>query len=293
MLFELEGEPPRVIRAGEAFWEPGGDVIHYSDANNRDDIELPVHGHHALRARKADARAGQRRGAAAARESSGTPPNPALSDRCEPMSKILLQTTIEEDPDDWDIARFSLLAGELRRAGHDVVARNRARRGVDDPVLSRLGELDFDQLWLMAVDVGDGLTDAEAEAIVRFRRTGLYEAVPFDLSSGKVTGEPFPVLEDAQELDPAGDSGQPVAVAPVWRARLPAGSLRAAKPAHLDRRRTGTLTPLAFPARPFIGVKLSPDGRRVATASLEVGAPPDSPPRSGTRHGGDAPASTA
>ncbi|HTH84679.1 cupin domain-containing protein [Mycobacterium sp.] len=38
MLFELEGEPPRVIRAGEAFWEPGGDVIHYSDGNNRDDM---------------------------------------------------------------------------------------------------------------------------------------------------------------------------------------------------------------------------------------------------------------
>jgi quercetin dioxygenase-like cupin family protein len=38
MLFELEGQPPRVIRAGEAFWEPGGDVIHYSDANNRDDV---------------------------------------------------------------------------------------------------------------------------------------------------------------------------------------------------------------------------------------------------------------
>jgi len=88
------------------------------------------------------------------------------------MSKILLQTTIEEDPDDWDVARFSLIAVELRRAGHDVVARNRARRGVDDPVLSRLGGLDFDQLWLMAVDVGDGLTDAEAEAIVRFRRNG-------------------------------------------------------------------------------------------------------------------------
>lgn len=40
MLFELEGEPPRVIRAGEAFWEPGGDVIHYSDGNNRDDAPL-------------------------------------------------------------------------------------------------------------------------------------------------------------------------------------------------------------------------------------------------------------
>ncbi|MBI5337406.1 MAG: cupin domain-containing protein [Mycolicibacterium rufum] len=40
MLFELEGEPPRVITAGEAFWEPGGDVIHYSDGNNRDDLPL-------------------------------------------------------------------------------------------------------------------------------------------------------------------------------------------------------------------------------------------------------------
>ena len=38
MLFELEGQPPQVLRAGEAFWEPGGDVIHYSDGNNRDDI---------------------------------------------------------------------------------------------------------------------------------------------------------------------------------------------------------------------------------------------------------------
>lgn len=33
MVFELEGSPPRVLRAGEAFWEPGGDVIHYQAAN--------------------------------------------------------------------------------------------------------------------------------------------------------------------------------------------------------------------------------------------------------------------
>ncbi|MDT5191160.1 MAG: hypothetical protein QOI28_3411 [Mycobacterium sp.] len=39
ILFELEGQPPRVLCAGEAFWEPGGDVIHYSDGNNRDDIQ--------------------------------------------------------------------------------------------------------------------------------------------------------------------------------------------------------------------------------------------------------------
>ena len=40
MVFELEGEPPRVVRAGEAFWEPGGDVIHYQDGNSRDDIPV-------------------------------------------------------------------------------------------------------------------------------------------------------------------------------------------------------------------------------------------------------------
>lgn len=37
LLFELEGEPERIIRAGEAFWEPGGDVIHYQAANNLTD----------------------------------------------------------------------------------------------------------------------------------------------------------------------------------------------------------------------------------------------------------------
>ena len=40
MVFELQGEPPRVVKAGAAFWEPGGDVIHYQDANNRTDIPL-------------------------------------------------------------------------------------------------------------------------------------------------------------------------------------------------------------------------------------------------------------
>jgi quercetin dioxygenase-like cupin family protein len=40
MLLEIEGEPERVVRAGEAFWEPGGDVIHYQDGNNRDDVSL-------------------------------------------------------------------------------------------------------------------------------------------------------------------------------------------------------------------------------------------------------------
>lgn len=47
----------------------------------------------------------------------------------------------------WDISRFSLPADELRAAGHDVVARNRAE-GDGDPVLSRLDQLGYDQLRL-------------------------------------------------------------------------------------------------------------------------------------------------
>ncbi|MEU2737427.1 cupin domain-containing protein [Streptomyces sp. NPDC007095] len=35
--FEIEGEPERVVRTGETFWEPGGDVIHYQDGNAQSD----------------------------------------------------------------------------------------------------------------------------------------------------------------------------------------------------------------------------------------------------------------
>ncbi|OBC17403.1 hypothetical protein A5784_23660 [Mycobacterium sp. 852013-50091_SCH5140682] len=87
------------------------------------------------------------------------------------MSNILLQTTIPATHDDWDVSRFSLLAAELRAAGHDVTARNRACDD-DDPVLRHLDEGEFDQLWLLAVDVGDGLTETECAAIGRFRARG-------------------------------------------------------------------------------------------------------------------------
>ena len=33
ILFEIEGEEPREIAAGEPLWEPGGDVVHYQMAN--------------------------------------------------------------------------------------------------------------------------------------------------------------------------------------------------------------------------------------------------------------------
>ena len=94
--------------------------------------------------------------------------------------RILLQTTIEADPDDWAIERFSLLGSHLGslkdEEGHslyEVTMRNReADESGDDRVLSRLDTTEFDELWLFAVDAGDGLTVADCQGITRFRQRG-------------------------------------------------------------------------------------------------------------------------
>jgi hypothetical protein len=93
--------------------------------------------------------------------------------------KILLQTTIPPTQDDWSIARFSALADFLRdqRDGDggalfDVTMRDRDPMGLPDSVLSKLDQSDFDELWLFAVDVGDGLTQEDCAAISRFRAKG-------------------------------------------------------------------------------------------------------------------------
>lgn len=95
------------------------------------------------------------------------------------MLKLLLQTTIEADPDDWNIERFSRLSsflsgidGRNGRPTFEVTARNRAKRGGRDPLLSNLDRSGFDQLWLFAVDAGDGLTGEDSAGIRRFQRRG-------------------------------------------------------------------------------------------------------------------------
>ena len=94
--------------------------------------------------------------------------------------RILLQTTIPATEDDWHIGRFSLLAGHLRslkdQDGHalcEVTTRDRETNADgDDEVLSRLEATDFDELWLFAVDAGDGLSVADCQGITRFRQRG-------------------------------------------------------------------------------------------------------------------------
>lgn len=92
--------------------------------------------------------------------------------------RILLQTTIADTADDWHIGRFSLLQDFLGSQTDEegaplfeVTARD--RHGADnDPVLSNLASSDFDELWLFAVDAGDGIPAPDCEGISRFRERG-------------------------------------------------------------------------------------------------------------------------
>jgi hypothetical protein len=95
------------------------------------------------------------------------------------MIKILLQTTIPATADDWSISRFSLLTSLLREQRNedgaplfDVTTRDREAPGTSDSVLSTLDRSDFDQMWLFAVDEGNGLNADECRAISAFRRSG-------------------------------------------------------------------------------------------------------------------------
>lgn len=96
------------------------------------------------------------------------------------QSKLLLQTTIPYTEDDWHIGRFSMLAQHLSgltdENGEPLYKILLRDREVDaegsDPVLRTLDESDIDQLWLFAVDTGDGLVKEECSAILRFLGRG-------------------------------------------------------------------------------------------------------------------------
>jgi hypothetical protein len=92
---------------------------------------------------------------------------------------VLLQTTIAPTADDWSIDRFSLLANLLSeqrdasgRPLFDVTTRDRDPLGASDSLLATLDRSDFDELWLFAVDIGNGLTETDRQGIEAFRARG-------------------------------------------------------------------------------------------------------------------------
>ena len=94
-------------------------------------------------------------------------------------SHILLQTTIPNVEDDWNIDRFSLLREHLATIKngdtpvYKVSVRNREVNAEgNDTVLSVLETTDVDELWLFAVDTGQGLTVQDCQGITRFHQRG-------------------------------------------------------------------------------------------------------------------------
>jgi hypothetical protein len=94
--------------------------------------------------------------------------------------RILMQTTIPFEADNWHIGRFSLLREHLASLKddngnplYDIVARDReADAAGNEPALAELDKSDFSELWLFAIDLGEGLTIQDCEGITRFRQRG-------------------------------------------------------------------------------------------------------------------------
>jgi hypothetical protein len=92
---------------------------------------------------------------------------------------VLLQTTIVPTANDWHIGRFSMLRDYLASLSapdgsrlFQVTARDRDAVGAPDSVLSCLDRSPYDEVWLFAVDTGDGLDDADRAGILRFQARG-------------------------------------------------------------------------------------------------------------------------
>ena len=93
--------------------------------------------------------------------------------------RVLLQTTIEYTANDWHVGRFSMLRDYLSSLKNTdgiplfhVTARDRDPIGSADAVLSSLDQSDFDELWLFAVDMGNGLHLEDLTGILRFWERG-------------------------------------------------------------------------------------------------------------------------
>jgi hypothetical protein len=198
-----------------------------------------------------------------------------------------LQTTIPAVEDDWNVGRFSLLREHLSSLKDDeggalceVSARNRETNAEgDDEVLSRLDSTDFDELWLFAVDAGDGLSVPDCQGITRFRQRGggiLATRDHADLGSSLCTlgGVGRAHFFHSRHQDPdesRRERDNDDAAAPSWP-NYHSGSngdyqkVSAAEPAHELMRgaRSGSGLIEYFPAHPHEGGVGVPEGEETA-----------------------------
>jgi hypothetical protein len=200
-------------------------------------------------------------------------------------TKVLLQTTIPAREDDWHIGRFSLLHQHLSslkdsqgNALFDVTARDRVINSAgDDEVLSQLDSSDFGQLWLFAVDVGDGLTEADCRGITRFRQRGggmMTTRDHQDLGSSLCTlggvGAAHFFHTKQQEPDESRHARDDQGNTHISWPNYHSGNngdyqlITAAEPVHELLRRSDGSTVEYFPAHPHEGAVGAPEGQRKA-----------------------------
>ena len=140
--------------------------------------------------------------------------------------------------------------------------------GVND---ARIGLLDLKTLQHRALFPGSDAFYLRSGHILYFH-AGAWHVVPFDAASGKTTGDPATVLDDALGVSPDGGG----ATHSVWvadngtLAYQPGTSFLKREFVWTDR--AGRTESLGLPARRLNDAALSPDGRRIAVGLVEGGA---------------------
>jgi hypothetical protein len=192
---------------------------------------------------------------------------------------VLLQTTIEPQANDWHIDRFSMLREYLAALTgpgggrlFSVTARDRDPIGAPDAVLSSLDQSHYDELWLFAVDVGNGLHDEDRAGILRFRARGgglMITRDHMDLGCSICTLGPvgaahqFHTHNAGAVIPPPDDTGTPQIQWPNFHsgANGAAQRVEATRPVHAVMRdatsETGTV--MYLPAHPHEGAVIAPE----------------------------------
>jgi hypothetical protein len=191
---------------------------------------------------------------------------------------VLLQTTIEPAENDWHIGRFSMLRDYLSSLTSpdgtpifQVTARDRDPVGASDSVLSSLDRSNYDELWLFAVDVGNGLNDEDRAGITRFRARGggvMITRDHMDLGCsicdlGAIgAAHVFHTHNAGPTIPPPDDTGTPAIQWPNFHSGPNGGTQRveAVQPVHPVMRDSGSPTGAVtyLPAHPHEGAVIAP-----------------------------------